>query len=171
MNKKNKVMELINKDALVAEIERLISNGQVKLQESQESNDDESYVAWSEHIATCIRILSFINTLEVKEVDLEKEIDNIWNPRFNLGWDEKSLLSMNYEGFATVAKHFFELGLKSREGQNSEHIEYIRKDVFIDKASEWLCNNYDKYIRAIGGSIYPAYLDLCRDFKNYMKGE
>lgn len=52
------------------------------------------------------------NTLETKEVNLEKEIDKIWNPRFNLGWDEKSLLSMNHEGFTTIAKHFFELGLK-----------------------------------------------------------
>ena len=56
---------LIDKDALIAEIEKLISNGQVKLQEAQKCNDDESYVAWSEHIATCIKILSFLDTLEV----------------------------------------------------------------------------------------------------------
>ena len=49
-------------------------------------------------------------------------------------------------------------------------VEYIRTDAFIDKATEWLCNNYDKYIRVIGSSIYPAYSDLCRDFQNYMKG-
>lgn len=66
-------MKLIDKDALVAEIEKLISNGQIKLQEAQECNDDESYVAWAEHIATCIKVLSFLDTLEVKEVDLEKE--------------------------------------------------------------------------------------------------
>ena len=50
-------------------------------------------------------------------------------------------------------------------------IEYTQTDAFIDKACEWLCNNYDKYIRVIGSSIYPAYSDLCRDFQNYMKGE
>lgn len=61
---------LIDKDALVAEIERLISNGQVKLQESQECNDYESSVAWSEHIATCRKFLTFLDTLEVKEVEL-----------------------------------------------------------------------------------------------------
>lgn len=61
--------QYIDKSALVAEIEKLISNGQVKLQESQESNDYESYIAWSEHIATCIKVLSFIDTLEVKEVE------------------------------------------------------------------------------------------------------
>ena len=63
----------------------------------------------------CARdILSFLNTIEVKEVDLEEEIDKIWNPRFNLGWNEKSLLSMNHEGFTTIAKYFYELGLKAK---------------------------------------------------------
>ena len=51
---------------------------------------------------------------ERSEMDLEKEINKIWNPRFNLGWDEKSLLSMNHEGFTTFAKHFYELGLKAK---------------------------------------------------------
>lgn len=55
--------------------------------------------------------------IESKEVDLEKEIDSIWNPRFNLGWDEKSLLSINHEGFTSIAKHFFELGLKAQKGK------------------------------------------------------
>ena len=44
-------------------------------------------------------------------------------------------------------------------------IEYTRTDGFIEKATEWLCNNYDKYIRVIGSSIYPAYSDMCRDFQ------
>ena len=54
---------------------------------------------------------------EHPEMDLEKEIDKIWNPRFNLGWDEKSLLSINHEGFTTIAKHFYELGLKTQKGE------------------------------------------------------
>ena len=63
--------QYIKKSTVVAEIEKLISNGQVKLQESQENNDHESYVAWSERIATCINVLSLLDTLEVKEVDLD----------------------------------------------------------------------------------------------------
>ena len=63
------------------------------------------------------RDIRYKEIVEVKEVDLDKEIDNIWNPRFNLGWDEKSLLSMNHEGFTTIAKHFFELGLKAQKGE------------------------------------------------------
>ena len=52
---------------------------------------------------------------EQPEVDLEKEIDAIWNPRFNLGWDEKSLLSINHSAFETIARHFYELGINARK--------------------------------------------------------
>lgn len=61
--------------------------------------------------------------------------------------------------------------MANEENITKNGIEYTRTDAFIDKATEWLCNNYDKYIRVIGSSIYPAYSDLCRDFQNYMKGE
>lgn len=54
------------------------------------------------------------NLDDAAKVNLEKEIDKIWNPRFNFGWDEKSLLSINHEGFTTIAKHFYELGLKTK---------------------------------------------------------
>ena len=60
------------------------------------------------------KILTILNTLDVKELDLEKEIDSIWNPRFNLGWDDKSLLSINHEGFTNIAKHFYELVLAQK---------------------------------------------------------
>ena len=49
--------------------------------------------------------------------------------------------------------------------------EYVRTDAVIENTSEWLCNNYDKYIRVIGGSIYIDYSNLCRDFQNYIKRE
>lgn len=62
-------------------------------------------------------------------------------------------------------------GLISYCRNTDEDVEYTNTDAFIDKATEWLCNNYDKYIRVIGSSIYPAYSDLQRDFQNYMKGE
>ena len=47
---------------------------------------------------------------ERPEGDLEEEIDAVWNPRFNLGWDEKSLLSINHSAFETIARHFAEWG-------------------------------------------------------------
>ena len=100
--------QYIDKATVVAEIENLKG-------EYLKHCKDKFYGAWS--CGTLDNILSFLDTLEVKEVDLDKEIDNIWNPRFNLGWNEKSLLSMNHEGFTTIAKHFFELGLKAQKGE------------------------------------------------------
>lgn len=112
--------QYISKSTLIAEIERRIKNlypkggqGMVVTKILQDHYED---------------LLSFLNTLEVKEVDLEKEIDNIWNPRFNLGWDEKSLLSMNHEGFTTTAKHFFELGMAaSIKAQKVELVEQYQQ--------------------------------------------
>lgn len=52
---------------------------------------------------------------EQPEVDLENEIDAVWNPRFNLGWDENSCLTMNRVGFEHFASHFYELGLNTRK--------------------------------------------------------
>ena len=102
--------QYISKSSLVAEIKK-------RRDRNQEICTAEGSGAYYEDGF----ILDIINSLEVKEVDLEKEIDNIWNPRFNLGWDEKSLLSTNYEGFTTIAKYFFKLGMvacnKAQKGE------------------------------------------------------
>lgn len=47
---------------------------------------------------------------EQPEVDLEEEIDKMWNPRFNLGWDDNSLLSINHKSFEAIARHFAQWG-------------------------------------------------------------
>ena len=97
-------MKLIDKDALVAEIDR---------QKIGYNTDGKHSVEYD----TTRKILNIIDTLEVKDVDLDKEIDNIWNPRFKLGWDEKPFIYVNHEGFTIIAKHFFELGLKTQKGE------------------------------------------------------
>lgn len=110
--------QCIDKSAVVAEIERIISNGQTKLKESEECKDYESYVALAERIATCINILSFLDTLEVKEVDFEKELDKEWNKCEPI--DEGmglEIASIEHEQFDNIAKHFYELGLKARKGK------------------------------------------------------
>ena len=57
-----------------------------------------------------IDILSFINNMEVKEVDLEKEIDKVWDTDY----EDFGILA---DDFYKVAKHFFELGLKAQKGE------------------------------------------------------
>lgn len=105
--------QYIDKDAVVAEIERLILNGQTELKESEERKDYESYVALAERIATCINVLSFLDTLEVKEVNLDREIRRYRMRNSIIQHREESL----YDYMANVAKHFFELGLKAQKGE------------------------------------------------------
>ena len=83
---------LIDKDALVAEIDR---------QKIGYNTDGKHSVEYN----TIRKILDIIDTLEVKEVDLEKEVE-LWYGEYagNRRFD--------WNGFA---KHFFELGLKLKE--------------------------------------------------------
>lgn len=93
---KNKI-ELIDKAAVVAEIEKM---------------RDKAYPQsdWNRgYVKACEKLLSFINSLEVKDVDLEKEFDNY----------TKDILArdVQFEPFTHLyncAKHFFELGLKAK---------------------------------------------------------
>ena len=102
-------MKLIDKDALVAEIERLKTI----------YNEDGNI----HHIAKfniLVDILSFIDTLEVKEVDLETLIEDYINSHFSEGSDggmisdsHKALGGVSYYDLTEFAKHFFELGIKT----------------------------------------------------------
>lgn len=86
-------MELIDKSALVAEIERRVKE------------HHSGYLV-------CLKdMLSFLDTLEVKEVDLEKEYDNEFfkDPIFGK--------LVNRNAGISIAKHFFEFGLKERKGE------------------------------------------------------
>ena len=98
--------QYINKSAVVAEIERLISI----------YNDDENI----HHIAKyniLVDILSFLDTLEVKEVDLEKEIKKIYLKHRQYGGNKNILVVLNELQFNDIAKHFYEIGLKTQKGE------------------------------------------------------
>lgn len=63
-------------------------------------------------------MLSFLNTIEAKEVDLEKEMDKEWG--MCLPIDEGmglEIATIEHEQFDNIAKHFFELGLKAQKGE------------------------------------------------------
>ena len=82
--------QYIDKTAIVAEIERLYN--------SEYTNDSD--LSCGKKIILRY-ILSFLDTLEVKEVDLEKEFDKCCEDYiFDDEWD------------VYIAKHFFKLGLK-----------------------------------------------------------
>jgi len=85
----------INKSAVVAEIKR-------RRRDWWFGSSTEAKFKREE----CDDILSLLDTLEVKEVDLEKEID-IWYQNKA----SKEFEKVFYEDIEECAKHFFELGL------------------------------------------------------------
>ena len=103
-------MELIDKDALVAEIKRRINNLE-KLGNRLyiKTNFPEQYRL----IHGYESILSFLDILEVKEVDIDKEIGKFFGDD---DW-KASALEEERRDMIEFAKHFFELGLKAQKGE------------------------------------------------------
>ena len=92
--------QYIDKSVLVAEIERLMSI----------YNDDENIY----HVAKyniLVDILSFLDTLETKEVDLEKEVkDYIYTlPHSRTGFPVGWKCSWGEEEVIKIVKHFLEI--------------------------------------------------------------
>lgn len=92
-------MELINKVAVVAEIEKR----KQKLLDHIICESDKEFACRTAHHLN--RIKDFIDALEVKEVDLEKELYKAFGQvkDFTLGM--------------CIARHFYELGLKTKKGE------------------------------------------------------
>lgn len=107
--------EYIKKSAVVVEIKRRIFlfKKEKKIEKWSAGASQMNVVSLGSRIAMLEEILSFINNLEVKEVDLEKEIKlyKMRNPI--VGHREESL--NNY--MSNVAKYFFGLGLKVNKGE------------------------------------------------------
>ena len=94
--------QYINKSAVVAKIERQI----LAIDKMPKITDTQiSVLSGNKVILT--KLLSFIDTLEVKEVDFEK----IWKEYFKYRGD---VATVNVKH---LAKYFFELGLKAQTGK------------------------------------------------------
>lgn len=105
------IMELINKSAVIAEIEK-----RIKETESMQPKFDQF---WAGQISAFKGILKILDTLEVKEVDLDfqhfaKEMVKVYAlPTSITENTEENPLNWEY----AIAKHFFELGLKTQKGK------------------------------------------------------
>lgn len=101
---------LINKDDLVSEIKH-------HLQFTPEHTN--AFIEGEEHAYRTI--LSFLDTLEVKEVDFERELSKYVSQgihRFfpNEGNDYYNIDSVEWQDYVIdTAKHFFDLGLKAKD--------------------------------------------------------
>jgi hypothetical protein len=97
--------QYIPKDAVVAEIERIDKSiGCDRFLSEYEKGCNQG----KEEV--CDTLLSFINTLEIKEVDLEKEIELVKGDyeQVDVAWNND---------FDFIARHFYELGLKTQKGE------------------------------------------------------
>ena len=93
---------LIDKNALIAEIERLD-----EFYHLSKSAGGQAFIE---------SLFSFLNTLEVKEKDLSEEMDKEWDKCEPI--DEGmglEIASIEHEQFDNIAKHFFELGLNAKK--------------------------------------------------------
>lgn len=96
--------QYIKKSAIVAEIRKYIKSAEAFLKYHHNRNDKSVYAFEQEKLVMC-DLLYFIDTLDVKEVDLEKELRD-----FVVGDID------DYD--MGLANHFYELGLKTtQEGE------------------------------------------------------
>jgi len=100
-------MKLIDKDALVAYIKRRMD----------ENRGKQTLPQYFGMVEEDLNILSFIDTLEVKEVDLDKIFNDEYS-KFSNDTDAMDYaFPIDLADFKDFAKHFFELGLKAQKGE------------------------------------------------------
>lgn len=96
-------MKLIDKVTVVAEIER-------RLKGLEDCHADR-IAGYAGEISGLKRILAFIDTLEVKEVDLDKEIETHLKECLDIKFPTTDI-KMIAKDVEYTARKFFELGLK-----------------------------------------------------------
>ena len=115
-------------DAVLAKIDKVMAEEMFFYETACKEGDEE--VSSSPMVYTRLQMLrSTINTLEVKEVDLEHleqevkdfcyEYDDRKEKWYELCPNDRKLLqNPTWANFAmSIAKHFFELGLKAQKGE------------------------------------------------------
>ena len=101
--------QYINKSAVMAEIEKRIKKyASIGVGDSREL--DALYGAKCKAL---MEILSFLDTIETKEVDLEQEIKDILNQYYYFPEEAIDIPTI----IRITAHHFFEIGLKTQKGE------------------------------------------------------
>ena len=130
MKMNNSMVQYIDKAAVVAEIER------IEYETNYEPFTDEVFGKRK----VCKDIKDFLNTLEVKDVDLEKHLkEDIEDVFFDLdGVAVKGATHyITVEDVKYIAKNFFELGLKSKSSYvGIPNIDDTLKEMGVDPDSK-----------------------------------
>ena len=99
--------QYIKKSALVAEIER-----RIKYDEMVMDHDAQITELLSRELNTLYELSSFIKSLEVEEVDLEKEFD-----KYTKDISAQDIKEEPFTQLFECAKYFYELSLKAQKGE------------------------------------------------------
>ena len=101
--------QYINKAAVVAEIDR-------RKEEEVSYDENGGFASWADrnHYSTLDSIQEFLDTLEVKEVDLKKKLPYDDYKKFFKEYPNISD-DWGFEEAWTFAEYFFELGLKTAD--------------------------------------------------------
>lgn len=105
--------QYVDKSAIVEEIKKRIKYYQAK-------NKKWGVAGYAGRVAESEEILSYINTLKVKEVDLDNNIREYLTNHFNVYEDgvlqsKKSSQPLSTYDIIKVAEYFFELGIQARK--------------------------------------------------------
>lgn len=142
-------MKLIDKEILLLKIDS-------KIEEAQKVFNVVPSSVIGGMIEGYTRTKKIINSLEVKDVDLEEEIKEEYLKRRCYGGRDNMLVILNEPEFNTIAKHFFELGLSANNpitatdrGIAEEiiiNLKRVEKDYRIEltKEIEWVRNQVKK---------------------------
>lgn len=115
-------MKLIDKDKVVAEIEKRLDKMYNLLPDASKVENDIVTIPEACNTGKYMALESFrkfLDTLEVKEVDLEKKLKILDDTLFDLdGVAVKGATSyLTLTDVKDIAKHFYELGLKAQKGE------------------------------------------------------
>ena len=99
---------LIDKDAVVAEIERIQNEFSDRNGNFDDLENQGAYKALD-------RLESSLDTIEVKEVDLEKEIKKVQRKYKTIEEYEGYPCTIYADNIEWIAKHFFELGFQTAQ--------------------------------------------------------
>lgn len=106
-------MKLINKDDALAILDAEIKDKKDYLEKIPSYHSERAKECWKNMITGIELAYSYINSIEAKDVDLDKEIDDWYN---NIA--PKEFINIHYDNIEQCAKYFFNLGLKAQKGEN-----------------------------------------------------
>ena len=133
--------QYIDKAAIVAEIKRRISNHNKELQHASDEDFVSSWASDEESQKLALTaLIPFLNTLEVKEVDLEKEVRNFLNDNYTSVEEPDEFLTttMQIDDMTKFAEHFFILGLNGNNSISPTTKDLIQMYVSDHGEYRWL---------------------------------